>query len=201
MDPTDTLSYLIFPMAPTLAVALKGPNAAEALRVLAQALRTPPSTVSAEAGAILQVIEKDVAAVGSQLNGAEAYWRATHSPATICDPCELATRHDATVRWLAYIVTGGFFLLIAMLGYFSSNASFEGNNPLRDVLIAMAGVLGTGWASVVSFYFGSSVGSRTQNTTLSSIAAGTAQAHLVAPPAPLPAPPAPTPRASGATTA
>jgi hypothetical protein len=41
--------------------------------------------------------------------------------------------------------------------------------PYRDILMTLMGVIGTAWAGIISFYFGSSVGSRQQSETLQNI--------------------------------
>jgi hypothetical protein len=45
-------------------------------------------------------------------------------------------------------------------------------SPYRDILMTLMGVIGTAWAGIISFYFGSSVGSRQQSETLQDISRG-----------------------------
>ena len=79
--------------------------------------------------------------------------------------------HRTTV-WLAYITTIGFFSLIAIL-IVLDRTSISGqnppNSPYRDILLTLMGIVGTAWAGIISFYFGSSVGARTQSDTLQQI--------------------------------
>jgi hypothetical protein len=46
------------------------------------------------------------------------------------------------------------------------------NSAYKDILLTLMGVIGTGWAGIISFYFGSSVGSRQQSETLQDISRG-----------------------------
>ena len=65
---------------------------------------------------------------------------------------EIAVR-DRLPMIMAIAVTAGFFTLLGMLIFHAiPDAS-------REVLFTMTGVLGTAWASIVSYYFGSSSGS------------------------------------------
>jgi hypothetical protein len=43
------------------------------------------------------------------------------------------------------------------------------NSPYRDILLTLMGIVGTAWAGIISFYFGSSVGARAQSDTLQQI--------------------------------
>ncbi|MBS0640633.1 MAG: hypothetical protein JSS43_12215 [Proteobacteria bacterium] len=124
---------------------------------------------NADARDLYTVLNANRSLIGGALAPAEAYWRTTYprTAATECDPCEEIRNHGFTLRMLAYGVSVGFFLLIYLLLFAQRQLSSE----FRDLLLTMTGVVGTGWASIISFYFGSSVGSRTQNATLSTIAA------------------------------
>jgi Mn2+/Fe2+ NRAMP family transporter len=80
--------------------------------------------------------------------------------------------HRTTVG-LAYITTIGFFSLIVIL-IVLDRMSVNGqnpppNSPYRDILLTLMGIVGTAWAGIISFYFGSSVGARAQSDTLQQI--------------------------------
>ena len=73
---------------------------------------------------------------------------------------------DATPRVLAYTLTGGFFGILGyMLVYGLPVAGGE-------ALLVMLGALGTGWATMLSYYYGSSSGSSDKNSLLSKLIEG-----------------------------
>ncbi len=65
---------------------------------------------------------------------------------------EIAVR-DRTPAYLAGFVTAGFFALLAALVF---KAVPEGSQTILNIMV---GALGTAWAGIVSYYFGSSSGS------------------------------------------
>jgi hypothetical protein len=67
-------------------------------------------------------------------------------------------RMGTTATALAYITTFGFFALIFLLIYFPNTSQ----SPYKDILLTMMGIVGTAWAGIIGFYFGSSVGSQRQ---------------------------------------
>jgi hypothetical protein len=95
---------------------------------------------------------------------------------------------DFTTAVLAYVTTGGFFVLIGLLLFVSwlgsgilnpadkaalASAGVVGaltNGPFHDLLNTLVGIVGTAWATIIGFYFGSSSGSRQQMQTLSEVA-------------------------------
>ncbi len=75
--------------------------------------------------------------------------------------------HDSTPKYLAYLITFGFF---ATLGYLIVYGKPQTGG---DVMLVMVGALGTAWASIVSFYYGSSAGSAAKTDVINRIAAAT----------------------------
>lgn len=71
--------------------------------------------------------------------------------------------HDTTNKWLAYLVSAAFFVLILLVIVWPSPA--EG--PAKDILFTLLGVVATGWANIIGFYFGSSAGSQQKSFALS----------------------------------
>jgi hypothetical protein len=62
--------------------------------------------------------------------------------------------HDKVAAILAYALTAGFFILLFMFIFFQVPAGS------KDVLQIMLGILGTAWIAVITYYFGSSSGSK-----------------------------------------
>jgi uncharacterized protein YhaN len=77
--------------------------------------------------------------------------------------------HDATNGILAYSVTLGFFLVLAALiatKYIPLPKDAGDSKALDAVLQTLLGVLGTAWVSIITFYFGSSIGSKEKTALL-----------------------------------
>jgi hypothetical protein len=106
------------------------------------------------------------------------------------DRLDQIVSQNFTAAWLAFLTTIGFFSLIAALLLVSwSGLPQEGvptkpggttvaggvvatvtQGPFHDLLNTLVGIVGTAWATIVGFYFGSSAGSRQQTETLSQVA-------------------------------
>lgn len=71
--------------------------------------------------------------------------------------------HDTTNRALAFLVTGMFAVVLLAL-IFCGSWIERGS---RDILFTLLGVLGTGWANIIGFYFGSSAGSQQKSQAIS----------------------------------
>ena len=63
--------------------------------------------------------------------------------------------HDITNSILAYATTAAFVLVLVVLVFFGMHV----DATVKDLLFTLLGVLATGWATVIGYYFGSSVGS------------------------------------------
>jgi hypothetical protein len=94
-------------------------------------------------------------------------------------------RHNWTATGLAFITTIGFFVLIGVLlvvswtgggrpapvGETTTGAvAALTQGPFHDLLNTVIGIVGTGWATIVGYYFGSSTGSKQKTETLSQVA-------------------------------
>jgi len=74
---------------------------------------------------------------------------------------------DHTPAILAYGITIGFF---AVLGYMMVHGAPATNGGGGEAFLIILGSLGTAWAGVISYYFGSSAGSVQKDKTLADIA-------------------------------
>jgi len=82
--------------------------------------------------------------------------------------------HDQTTRLLAYIVTAMFFLVLAAIIYEGRPMDKPGSvdATFQNLLFTLLGILGTGWANVIGYYFGSSAGSAQKSQTISNALMG-----------------------------
>lgn len=79
---------------------------------------------------------------------------------------EVDAKDTAAPRWLAFGLTGGFF---GILGWMLAMGKPAVGG---DALLVMLDSLGTGWASCVSYYFGSSAGSSRKSELLAATTPG-----------------------------
>jgi hypothetical protein len=163
-----------------LAAMLDGPDSTLGLAALGHVLLGDDCSTAAD---IAAVVERDDPDLAMQLQQAEQQclsrkqradpsWLAAFPVGNIVTPQDedntLDARkrqielHDNTNRVLAYVVTGGLFLLIVMLMAFGK--WFD--PTIKDLLFTLLGVVATGWANIIGFYFGSSAGSQQKSLTI-----------------------------------
>lgn len=156
-------------VAPTIATALGGPLAGVATKTLASKLLGRPEATeeevqSAVIGADPQTLLK--------LKEVEVEFKKYMTDAGIrleqiaADDRSNARAREAQVRdhtpaYLAYAITVGFF---GTLGFMLVNGKPATGG---DALLVMLGSLGTAWAGVIAYYFGSSAGSRKKDDAIS----------------------------------
>jgi len=158
-------------VAPTLAMAVGGPFGSLAATAISAALGTPPGDTKATETALLSATPDALLA----LRKAEQEFTVRMTELGIeqdklvfddianARSREVAVR-DSTPRNLAYGVTVGFFgTLLFML--MNGKPATGG-----DALLVMLGSLGTAWAGVIAYFFGSSTSSVRKDATISEIA-------------------------------
>ena len=151
-------------IAPGIATALGGPLAGLAVTVVSKALgideKDVQSTIesgklSADQLASLKQAEVQLQARAQELG-------LDFEKLAVDDRKSAREMQTATHSWLpptlSVIVTAGFFgiLFALMTGYATKS----------DELMIMLGSLSTGWAGILSFYFGSSAGSQKKDELL-----------------------------------
>lgn len=161
-------------VAPTIATALGGPLAGVATKALASKLLERPEATEEEVeqavlGADPQMLvrlkeidadfRKHMTDAGVRLEEIDANDRANAR-------AREAQVRDHTPAILAYAITVGFF---GTLGFMLVNGKPATGG---DALLVMLGSLGTAWAGVIAYFFGSSSGSRKKDEALSQMARG-----------------------------
>lgn len=155
-------------VAPVLATAAGGPLAGVVTKTLAAKLLGKPeakpeevetAVVNADPQTLLKLkeidleFERELQAAGVKLEEIAAADRASARAR------EIAVK-DHTPAILALIVTVGFF---GTLAYMLVNGKPATGG---DALLVMLGSLGTAWAAICSYYFGSSAGSKIKTEAL-----------------------------------
>lgn len=159
-------------VAPTIATALGGPLAGVAVKTLAgQLLQKPDATEDEVAAAVVSADPQSLV----KLKEIELDFKKTLSEAGVkleeidaADRASARSREaqvrDRTPAVLSYAITIGFF---STLGFMLVNGKPATGG---DALLVMLGSLGTAWAGVIAYYFGSSAGSKQKTEALTTIA-------------------------------
>jgi hypothetical protein len=193
MDPLQ-LQAMLRPISPTLANLIGSPGQALALAALGRTLLGDDQATLDQIGAALSGGGQDITLKVQQAEQ-ELLQQITQSGTTLNEMTVQLTQtrldtlarldqqaatdrqrarefqtktNDSTSKWLAYSVTAAFFVvlmavLIIPIVWSDKSGSDVSNNPVAQTLL---GVLGTGWVSIISFYFGSSVGSKEKTALL-----------------------------------
>ena len=157
-------------VAPGLATALGGPLAGVAASALSDALLGRPD---GSEGEIAQAVAVGGADALAKIKAAEQAFQVRMRELDIdLERLHQADRANArdreaktgdvwTPRVLALLITSGFFGVLSWL--LMQGKPADGG----DALLVMLGALGGAWASVVSYFFGSSAGSAEKTALLS----------------------------------
>ncbi len=169
---STTWKGIVGTVAPALATALGGPLAGVAVRAIAEKVLGKPEASEADVAAAVagaspelllklreadQEFAKAMADAGVKLEEIEAQDRASARAR------EIATK-DWVPAVLAIAINLAFFVLLFMM---LTHAIPEQNKSAFDILL---GMLGTGVASVLAYYFGSSAGSDVKTAILGRVA-------------------------------
>lgn len=158
---------LVSTVAPALGTALGGPLGGLAVKAIGDALGLSEATEEAISTAISgarpedllklkqadQQFTKDMKALDVDLERIAAGDRDSARRR------EVETK-DRTPAWLAAGVTAGFF---GVLGFLLWNGKPTAGG---DALLVMLGSLGTAWTAIISYYYGSSAGSKAKDQAL-----------------------------------
>lgn len=158
-------------VAPTVALAVGGPFGPIASAAIAAVLGTPPGDDKAAEAALLNATPDQLLALKKAENDFQVQMKqlGIQEETLVYDDIanarqrEIAVR-DNTPKVLAYGVTIGFF---GALGYLL----VHGTPPTGgEAFLLMLGSLGTAWAGIMGYFFGSSAGSAAKTDALNKIA-------------------------------
>jgi hypothetical protein len=186
----QTIAGMIQQYSPGLAAALTGSAGSTALAMLGKSLLQDRAASADDIGAELgtgkpdlkdkvqraeQEFNKLQATAGSgdaaPALGTKTQGGAGENGSGPSADLEAQARHrqsklnDYVAAALAIGVTLGFFALLFLLVVQTGGPNVP-TPPFHDLLQTLLGVLGTGWAGIVGYYFGSSVGSKEKNSIL-----------------------------------
>jgi hypothetical protein len=167
----EALLNLVKTVAPSIATAMGGPFAGMATRAISEALLGKPDGTEDE---LLEAAKNATPEQLLALKQAEQNFvirmreldvdleRISHADRNNAREREVKTG-DYTPKLLAAAVTFGFFgVLFWMIAY---GLPVNGG----EAMLVMLGTLGTAWGAIVSYYFGSSAGSREKTQAMNRI--------------------------------
>jgi len=167
----ESLLNLVRTVAPTIASAVGGPLAGMATRAISEALLGEPdgteeelqraaASATPEQLLALKQAEQSFAVKMRELDiDLERIASADRASARVRE----TKTGDVTPRILAGAVTLGFF---GVLGYMIANGLPAHGG---EAMLVMLGTLGTAWGAIISYYFGSSAGSKEKTDALNQV--------------------------------
>lgn len=160
---------IVSTVAPMIGAALPGPFGPLAVSAISAAILGKPDGTPEEIDAaiaaggpevLLRVKEADHAFEERMTELGVDLERLAQTDRASARDREVRTGDSWTPRGLALLVTVGFFSVLGFL-LVSGKPAAGG-----DALLVMLGALGGAWASIISYYFGSSVGSAEKTALL-----------------------------------
>lgn len=174
MNLGDKALQVLKTVAPLLGTAIGGPFGALAGTALASVLGTAPTDDKATETALLAATPDQLVALKKADNDFQVQMKQlgiSEEKLSFDDTASARAREvavkDHTPAVLAYGITVGFF---AVLGYMMVHGAPSTNGGGGEAFLIILGSLGTAWAGVISYYFGSSAGSVQKDKTLADIA-------------------------------
>jgi len=171
MDLAKDALHVLQTVAPTIARATLGPFGGLAATALSAILGTPSADPEATNAALLNATPDQLLALKKAEQDFQVQMKSlgiSQDKLVFDDIANARARQvalkDDTPAILAYAITVGFF---GTLGFLLWNGKPAAGG---DALLVLLGSLGTAWAGVVSFYFGSSLGSQKKDTALAAAA-------------------------------
>jgi hypothetical protein len=167
----EALLNLVKTVAPSIATAVGGPLAGMATKMISEALLGKPDGTEDE---LLQAAKNATPEQLLALKKAEQDFaikmreldidleRISNEDRNSARNREIKTK-DLTPRFLAAAVTFGFFGVLSWM--IINGLPINGG----EALLVMLGTLGTAWGAIVSYYFGSSAGSREKTDQLNQV--------------------------------
>jgi hypothetical protein len=167
---TDALKKTVATVAPMIGTALGGPLGGTAGRMLAQALGKEGASEDEIEQAVLTADPDTLLKVKQAELDFQKFLKEADIKIVDLDNQDRANARmremglrDWTPSVLSAVVTVGFFgVLIWMLAYGLPESG-------QDALLVMLGSLGTAWAGIIAYYFGSSAGSRNKQVTIDTV--------------------------------
>lgn len=158
-------------VAPTLATAALGPFGPLAGAAISAVLGTPAGDSKAAEAALLTATPDQLLALKKAENDFQiqmktlgiAEEKLSFDDTANARAREIATK-DTTPKYMAYLITLGFFATLAYLIIYGKPQTGG------DVMLVMVGALGTAWSGIVQYYFGSSAGSAAKTDAINKIA-------------------------------
>lgn len=177
MNLGDKALQVLKTIAPLLGGAIGGPFGALAGTALSSILGTKPGDDSATATALLTATPDQLLALKKADNDFQAQMKQlgiSEEQLVYTDIASARAREIAVKDWtpsvLAYGITIGFF---SVLGYvMTAGIKQIGSGQGGEAILLMLGSLGTAWAGIISYYFGSSVGAQKNAETIAKMTNG-----------------------------